>query len=508
MSEDISENKSEVLGGESNILNKENILLQISCLLLGFIGNYLFFGKIPGISYPLFVILLYVAFLYNLRKKIKPELNFHWLLTVPILMLTATFAIYSNILFLVLNFLLVPLLIIIQTTLIAGVNKYKWFDFRFIEDIVLSLFVRPLNYINKPFSLIKSIIVKRFKVLDNENAIKIVIGLLISSVLLIVIVPLLIAADGVFENLFERIPNLFNMILTPNMVGQIIFISVVSIITFSYIFSFTVKKNESKVSNVSIENKKYKFVDPVIMTTIFCVVNFVYIVFVIIQFTYLFGGMLPSNSTYAEYARRGFFELSFITVINLGILAFDLNLTENKSVYLNKFLKALRTILVACTMVMVFSAFYRMWMYEVSFGFTMLRVLTHSFMIYIFVLLCATFLKIWNNRFSLLKSFVIVSIAAYLFLNYLNIDAFIINKNMDRYRLTHKIDINYLNNLSNDAIPQMVTLFKMGDTKINKELKPILNERLSTLTKPEPWQSFNFSKSYAKEVLNGIDKIK
>ena len=50
--------------------------------------------------------------------------------------------------------------------------------------------------------------------------------------------------------------------------------------------------------------------DPIIVATVLVMVNAIYILFCVIQFTYLFGGEANIRSipdyTYAEYARHGF----------------------------------------------------------------------------------------------------------------------------------------------------------------------------------------------------------
>ncbi len=42
--------------------------------------------------------------------------------------------------------------------------------------------------------------------------------------------------------------------------------------------------------------------------------------FTYVQFTYLFGGVLPVDLTYSEYAREGFAQFLTITVINFTVL--------------------------------------------------------------------------------------------------------------------------------------------------------------------------------------------
>ena len=57
---------------------------------------------------------------------------------------------------------------------------------------------------------------------------------------------------------------------------------------------------------------------------VFNSINFVYILFVSVQFAYLFSGdgEMPFGLNHAEYARKGFFELLAVTMINLSIFLF------------------------------------------------------------------------------------------------------------------------------------------------------------------------------------------
>jgi FlaA1/EpsC-like NDP-sugar epimerase len=77
--------------------------------------------------------------------------------------------------------------------------------------------------------------------------------------------------------------------------------------------------------------------------------------------------------------------------------------------------------LVACTMVMLLSAHFRMSLYEQEYGYTYLRVFTHAFMLFIFAILVVTLIKVWKENFLLLKSYIVISIVAYLAINYFTI---------------------------------------------------------------------------------------
>jgi len=216
----------------------------------------------------------------------------------------------------------------------------------------------------------------------------------------------------------------------------------------------------------------------------------------------MFGAInnaLPPDFTYAEYARRGFFELLMVTLINFTLLLSSLKFTKTDGKLAARTVRILHSLLVLCTMVILVSAFLRMSLYEAAYGYTYLRVLTHSFMMFLFILFVIAFYKIWNERISLLKPYIVITIMAYLILNFANIDILIAKNNIDRYIETGKLDTHYLRNLSYDSIPLLVNLLNEKNTLPN--LKQYLLEQQRELSKSQEWQSFNLSQHKAKKAL-------
>lgn len=85
-----------------------------------------------------------------------------------------------------------------------------------------------------------------------------------------------------------------------------------------------------------------------------------YLLFSAIQIVYLFIGnmQLPAGVTYAEYARRGFFQLLFVCVLNLAaVLSIQSYFKENRV------LKALLLAISGCTLIMTASSACRMLLY-------------------------------------------------------------------------------------------------------------------------------------------------
>ena len=79
-------------------------------------------------------------------------------------------------------------------------------------------------------------------------------------------------------------------------------------------------------------------------------------------------------------------------------------------------------------------------------------------MIFLAVLFLFAFYKILNERISLLKLCIVITIMAYVIINFANIDALIAKNNIERHVETGKLDTQYLRNLSLDSVLEVVNL--------------------------------------------------
>ncbi|HEY4663042.1 MAG TPA: DUF4173 domain-containing protein, partial [Candidatus Humimicrobiaceae bacterium] len=254
------------------------------------------------------------------------------------------------------------------------------------------------------------------------------------------------------------------------------------------------------------------FLDPVILLTILVLINVIYAIFSIIQFTYLFGGssfVLPSSYTYAEYARRGFLELILVSIINFGILLFGITFVkkDNKRIFVA--IRIFLTLLVIFTFILLVSAFYRMLVYEQAYGFTYLRIFVQTFMIMLFFLFIINIIYIWYPKLPIIKSYFIITLAIYIIMNFANVDVIIAKNNINRYFETGQIDMVYLKSLSYDAIPEMQRLLISVKSSSDSEEKQIagdiieyFNERKLDLESQKSWQSFNISKYKAEKIID------
>lgn len=489
----------------TNITAREIRLLAILALIAGIVFDYLFHGKTIGVSYPLFVIVFYCLFWVTSRRQISVQFDFGWLLFIPILLLSAAFAIHSNPVLLALNFILIPPLLFLQTMLL--VYRYEWSGVRFIVRFLGGLLRQIFDNAPKAFLEVISLakVADRIMPEKRKTVKNIFIGLVISVPLLVIVIALLAEADTVFQNL------IVNVLKPLEFIGSIPFaerVGVIGIITV-LLFSYLAVVLKAKVEGVSAPAERGTGGwDATIVATVLVMVNAVYILFCVIQFTYLFGGEAVIRSipdyTYAEYARRGFSELIVVTVINLSILLIGLHVTKNDG-KLDRLVLVLRCLLVLCTVIMLYSAHLRLKLYEEAYGYTYARIFAHTFIGLLFVLFMLTFYKFWRRELRLVKAFAIAALLTYTTLNYVNVDAMIARKNVDRYFTTGKIDLDYLQGLSDDAIPELTRLSAADNGDVaGKKMAAFLRDKQSALRSENPWQSYNFSKAKAKQILSEI----
>lgn len=137
-----------------------------------------------------------------------------------------------------------------------------------------------------------------------------------------------------------------------------------------------------------------QFATPVAVT-IFVMIDVVYVVFCGIQFLFLFGGIPTQAHLYAEYARKGFFELLFVALINFLLVLFC-----NKRFAKNAALKLTMTVTCLCTFVMIVSSAFRMYMYIEAYHLTFLRVFVFWFLFLLALFMVGMMVSIYRTGWN------------------------------------------------------------------------------------------------------------
>lgn len=190
--------------------------------------------------------------------------------------------------------------------------------------------------------------------------------------------------------------------------------------------------------------------------------NLIFLLFVLVQIRYLFGGaervIETVGLTYAEYARRGFFELVWVAGLVLALLLVVHHFLRAEDKLCARVFRVFSSSLVALVFIITMSAVKRMMLYQSEYGLTELRVYTTTFMAWL-ALMLAWF--VWtvlvkNKRRRFAVGALASALGVVFALHVVNPDALIARVNLARIEAGKSFDDEYvINSLSLDAVPEL-----------------------------------------------------
>jgi len=484
-----------------NALARISAVIVVS-LVLGFGFDYLFIDRALGIGFPLYIIFIILGLLLlatTFQKQINKRII--WLM-IPLGFFSLMIFVRSNGLLHAIDIIATIIILLIIAKLIPK-GRIK----NLLTKDYFKILLLPLWFI-EPFFKTISDLIKLFAVSKNQKIIsKISKGVIIAIPILAFFILLFSSADVIFR---KYVVDLLDINLKQATIYHIFFVSVVTLIfmgAYSYIFN----KKEPKLKSEEEQDTKKSRLGRVETYTFLGLVNLLFLVFILIQLVYLFGGESNVTSqalTYAEYARRGFFELIAIAVASFLLLRVTEILVEKRDSIHTLIFKILSCALIAQVSLIMISAFKRLWLYEQVFGFTTLRLYSQAFIFLlaaIFIILLIKIVMDEKDNVLAFRSF----IAVLLFLAVMNIfnpDAFIAKKNIDLSKESGKLDMMYLYRLSDDAVPVMIEAYKLPhlDDEYGAVMASNLYWRLELKKSTNffnDWQSFNISRNKAENLL-------
>lgn len=353
-------------------------------------------------------------------------------------------------------------LVIAYDRLAASEERFSKIRKLFPADIFSSTVILPFAEFDSAPKAIKQQTGKS----DAGKAVKnSILGLAIAIPSTVVVGILLMLADDGFKDIMENILNDgFTKVIIA--VIQLIFGIPAGFYFFGMCRSAS-KKNSSELINDEQTEKMIKslrFLPSVAATASAVPVCILYVLFFFSQLNYYiasFFSELPVNMTsYSEYARKGFFELCIVSVINLciiiGINLFSRHNDEKKPLAV----KIITCVLSVFTILLIATAVSKMVMYINVFGLTLLRVFTTWFMILLAVVFLGIIISAVNEKFNLSKMAATAFIIMFTALSFCNVDGIIAEYNVNRYldgTLT-EFDMTMTWDLSTGAVPAMSRL--------------------------------------------------
>lgn len=229
--------------------------------------------------------------------------------------------------------------------------------------------------------------------------------------------------------------------------------------------------------------------------------------FLAVQLGYLFGNLprIPdSGVSFAEYARRGFGELTIVASASVLIIVASERYGNDDG--RERALRRLTFAVIAAVFLLLGSAFRRVWLYEEAYGFTTARLYAQAYMCAVAAGLALLTREVAAD-FDTDRLFRRAAAAAtilFIALIYWNHEGWIASRNMDRFASTGKLDVAYLaNGLSPDAIPAIAERLPSLPEPIRSELRHAVVSRYLARSenRERAWFEWNLSSSRARRAV-------
>lgn len=317
-----------------------------------------------------------------------------------------------------------------------------------------------------------------FRALGHASGRKIglgVLSVLIGLPVVLCLTLLLASADAQFAQLLS---NLNVQWLDSDLFGRLVWTLVLGLMLFSLLFTAAHAKEEPDEPAPK----------PNLPSGLFCATLLalvvIYAIFASIQFRYLFSGSQNVPGGYAEYARSGFFQLTVVSALTLGLVLTVLHVAPST---VNTWLCAAVS---ALTLVIAVSAAWRMALYIQRYGLTLLRVLTLWGIAMIATALVLSIVRCFRPL-RLFRSILAIWLAAWVALNLINVDARIARWNVSAYvsGQLESLDEDYLGTFSPDVLPVLNEY--ASDERVAlaaQQLKEVLEA-----DRPESWYEWKLS---------------
>jgi hypothetical protein len=246
--------------------------------------------------------------------------------------------------------------------------------------------------------------------------------------------------------------------------------------------------------------------------TVLVLLDLVFAVFVALQAAYLFGGLdtlALTGMTYAEYARRGFFELVAVAVLaGTTVLVLEALVTPRIRSYV-----AAALLLTALTGVVLASATLRLRLYQEAYGWTELRfyVLTAIVFLALGLLLAIRSLVTGHSR-RLLHQLFALGFGVAIVVNVIGPVRFVTEANIERAQNPSLVppigstgfDIDYLVVLDTDAVGPLVEALPDLDPALRARVEAALADRRD-VDAGRHWQDWSLSRLVASSALERIE---
>jgi hypothetical protein len=425
------------------------VLLLFALFFCGFLLlNYSIYG---GVLIPAGFLVFYAIFLVLIPKD---RLRFD---AVSILLLIACLFLYSTYTFncnLLTNLVTAPVVIVLTGLLFMQQSGLD------IDAFTLATPVEAARvYVSQALTILvsplRSVGCRLHKKGKSTVILNVLIGIACTIPFVIVLTVLFTSADAVFKKAVEDFFKNFDFDDVFRIIGAIVLAVIVTFFVAPMLFS-VVNSEEDEI----VEKEKPSRLNSVAVCAFLIILTLLEGLFGIVQVRGLFAGRLPEYVNYAEYARSGFFHIAGATALTVAIIAGVYFICGKLKVSV----KIMLTVFSATATILFASAYFRMHMYMTALGLTVKRVSICWLITLLLALLIGIVIKIWLPKKFPLFGYTVVAVTLFtIALGAMRLDTLVSKYNVDLYLNSKpeqnvRIDVNYLKELSPEALPQIVRL--------------------------------------------------
>jgi len=394
----------------------------------------------------------------------------------------------------------------------AGNSLQAGFTDWILADVLQALFLFPFCSLADPFRAMFSGRAKK----TGKLLARILLGIGLAVIPTLVVLALL-SYDEQFSDM------LINLLDLDRFDGfSHIFSLLFGIPVGMYLFSLYISSVDRKGNEIVTRDRcswiagQVKFVPAVTGVAAVLPLLFIYAVFFVSQWTYFvsgFIGVLPESYSYAEYARAGFAQLCIVSVINFLMIIAVLLFTRCKSRGESILLKSLVILFSLATLILMATAFAKLYMYIECYGLTPKRLYAAWGMAVLAVIFLLIAAKQFFPKLNAAAAAIVVFTGMFALVSLPNVDGYIATYNVSRYLegSLETVDMEAMEDLGLAAVPQMVRLAEALEevggeesvTALRRETKQFLRQIHSEYFKGESPSLFTYSVPYirAKNTL-------
>lgn len=480
--------------------NDSVFLLLFFIVTFVFIDFSLFKGFHLGFTISYFLIFIVsTLFVKNKNTRFTP---FPVVCGALSLVASVSFSLYYNALVNVIMAVLIAGLLTIYLLGISESANRKFGNFKMLFELAEASIIKPFENIGDVMGSMKASASKGKRYLSS------IIGVLIALPVLLVVIPLLVKSDAAFEGLIKIIAKNIGIYIA-ELVLAVVFLPYV----FSYMFGKKYKINKKDSALIKNEHRVLNVSGCV---SFLCVISLTYAVYMFSQLAYFFSafsGFLPKDytRTASAFARRGFFEMFAICVINVLIIsavsAFSKKNIKGKT---SVAIKLFSCFISLFSLLLIATAMQKMRLNISTYGFTVNRLLISVLMLMELVIFAFFIVHIFAPKVNYMQPIIIICSAMFIALSFANIDGITAAYNIKAYEnnTVKTLDVNEIGDMGVDTMPYLADLAKSNDKAISHKAELELIKLLDSEAYTNNQNDFRSYYKAKKDAVKAVDNYK